>query len=433
MSLLDLAFQDGRPWIRIGDRFGVTKKPGGLAASRSDGVPFVPMEAIPRGGTYEPTAAVTKALGEITSGTYFERGDLLVAKITPSFENGKQALVRSLTQTFGYATTEVIPLHALTVDSDPRLLFFYLLHPDVRHHVAERMEGSTGRQRVPERLLLDLPMPDFDPKTQARLADALELIQCAAKVEENAVAVAIDLKTATMRQLFRRGLRAEAQKESELGPIPESWEVATIDKHFAVVSGGTPSRSNAAYWTGGTIPWIKTTEVKYSVITETEEYITRAGLDGSAAKLLQPGTLLMAMYGQGVTRGKVAILGIEASCNQACAAITPTDDEVAPRYLYHYLTSRYDAIRSLAHGGQQQNLNLDIVRRIGIAVPPTIEEQREIVEVLDALDSKTDLHRRKRAVLDQLFESLLHKLMTGEISVDNLDLSALPSIDGTAA
>lgn len=199
-----------------------------------------------------------------------------------------------------------------------------------------------------------------------------------------------------------------------------------------VVSGGTPSRSNLAYWSGGTIPWVKTTEVHYSVITETEEYITQAGLTGSAAKMLPTGTLLMAMYGQGVTRGKVGILGIESSCNQACAAMTPTDDVVLPRYLYHYLTSRYEAIRSLAHGGQQQNLNLDIVRKIAVPVPPTPAEQQEIVDVLDALDRKTDLQRRKGAVLRQFFESLLHKLMTGEVSVDDLDLSALPVTEGNA-
>lgn len=272
-----------------------------------------------------------------------------------------------------------------------------------------------------------------DRAVEDRLAAALDWIEEASRMEADAVARIVQLKAAAMDQLFRCGLRGEAQKDTEIGPIPDSWEVATIDKHFAVVSGGTPSRGNAAYWAGGTISWVKTTEVNYSVITETEEHITQAGLDGSAAKMLQPGTLLMAMYGQGVTRGKVGILGIEASCNQACAAVTPTDDEVAPRYLYHYLTSQYEAIRSLAHGGQQQNLNLDIVRKIGMAVPPTMDEQQEIVDVLDTLDSKTDLHRRKRAVLDQLFKSLLHKLMTGEISVYDLDLSALPSIDGSAA
>jgi type I restriction enzyme S subunit len=238
---------------------------------------------------------------------------------------------------------------------------------------------------------------------------------------------ATELKRVVMTRLFTRGLCGEASKETEIGLVPESWEVASLGAHHAVVSGGTPSRGNPVFWTDGTIPWAKTTEVDYCVINETEERITPQGLENSAAKLLPAGTLLMAMYGQGVTRGKVAILGIEAACNQACAAITPNDEVVLLRYLYHFLAWRYEAIRSLAHGGQQQNLNLEIVRDLPLAYPQTEGEQREIVAILDALDRKIALHRRKRAVLEELFQSLLHKLMIGEIRVADLDLSALAS------
>ena len=272
-----------------------------------------------------------------------------------------------------------------------------------------------------------------DAAVQRSIAALLSRVERALVLQDELVALLEHAKAAVMNQLFARGLRGEVQKDSEIGAIPAGWELATIDQHFSVVSGGTPSRGNDSYWAGGTIPWVKTTEVKYSVITETDEHITQAGLDGSAAKMLRPGTLLMAMYGQGVTRGKVGILGIEASCNQACAAMTPTDDDVLPQYLYHFLTSRYEAIRSLAHGGQQQNLNLDIVRKIDVPVPSTTDEQQEIVDVLDALDRKIDVHRRKGDVLDQLFKSLLHKLMTGEVSVADLDLSALPKLEGSAA
>jgi len=324
-------------------------------------------------------------------------------------------------------------LRPIADDVDPRFYVYFLQSAFTQLGL---FEGAGNRTTIPNlssgRLkALDVPHPPF--LEQVAIADSLRYVQRARHLNAGLLATTEELKAAAMHQLFTRGLRGDALKETEFGPIPCRWVVATIDKHFTVISGGTPSRSNAAYWVGGTIPWVKTTEVNYSVITETEEHITRAGLDQSAAKMLQPGTLLMAMYGQGVTRGKVAILGIEASCNQACAAMIPTDDKVTPRYLYHFLTSRYEAIRSLAHGGQQQNLNLDIVRSIDFPVPPTIDEQQEIVDVIDSLDSKIRLHRRKRSVLDQLFESLLHKLVTGEISVYDLDLSALPANDGSAA
>ena len=171
MSLFDTELAEGRQWLRLGDTYEITKKPRGLDTSLLPTIPFVPMAAIPQGGAYAPDYAL-KAPTKIRSGTYFERGDILVAKITPSFENGKQALATTLPTPYGYATTEVIPLRPLKEEHDRRLLFFYLLHPDVRHHVAERMEGTTGRQRVPEDVLLDLPFPEFNPEEQTAVANS---------------------------------------------------------------------------------------------------------------------------------------------------------------------------------------------------------------------------------------------------------------------
>lgn len=170
---------------------------------------------------------------------------------------------------------------------------------------------------------------------------------------------------------------------------------------------------------------MKTTEINYTPISEVEEYITEAGLRNSAAKMLPAGTLLIAMYGQGVTRGRVAFLQIDAACNQACAAMNPLDAALEPTYLFHWLSHRYDEIRNLAHGGQQQNLNLEIVRGLKVARPTDVVEQREIVAILDAINRKIALHKEKRAVLEALFKSLLHKLMTGEVRVADLHLDAL--------
>jgi type I restriction enzyme S subunit len=424
MSLFEVDLGSRRNWGRIGDFYAITKKPRSLDVSAMAEIPFSAMEAIPQGGAYDPSFTM-KAPRAITSGTYFEPGDVLVAKITPSFENGKQAFARTLPAPFGYATTEVIPLHPSKSGHDPRLLFFYLLHPDVRHHLTERMEGSTGRQRVPESVLLDLPIPEIDQEEQTAIADALETIHAAAAAEMNAEQNASALKHAAMNVLFSHGRHHEVQRDSEVGPVPCGWLVDRLGSHHSVISGGTPSRSNPKFWSGGTIPWVKTGEVNYCIINETEEHITPLGIDQSAAKVLRAGTLLMAMYGQGSTRGKVAILGIDGACNQACAAITPRDDAILPRYLYHFLSWRYEEIRSLAHGGQQQNLNLEIVRELLVAYPKSSKEQEAIFTILDALDRKAYLHLSKRHVLEELFKSLLHKLMTGEIAVSDLDLSAL--------
>ena len=313
---------------------------------------------------------------------------------------------------------------------DQRYLGYYLSQVDYADHQDRQLKGNTLNQAKIDRIPVLLP-PSHE---QRAVADVLDQCRAGINTERTAENAASELKRAAMNRLFTRGLRGEAQKETEIGLVPESWKVASLGAHHMVVSGGTPSRSNPAFWMDGTIPWVKTTEVAYCVVHETEEHITQQGLENSSAKMLPAGTLLMAMYGQGVTRGKVAILGIEAACNQACAAITPIDEAVLPHYLYHFLAWRYEAIRSLAHGGQQQNLNLEIVRDLPLAYPQTDNEQREIVAVLDALDRKIALHHQKRAVLEELFQSLLHKLMIGDIRVSDLDLSALlPATEGVAA
>lgn len=308
---------------------------------------------------------------------------------------------------------------------DPAFLAFALLQhwrsgksrTHARAHVAQ---ASIIGQRFRE-----MALPRFSHPEERAIGSLLTCAQHDVELADREIDLCEGLKRAVMRELFTRGLRGELRKESELGRIPDTWQLASIGDHFTVASGGTPSRSNPHFWRDGIIPWVKTTEINYDVITRTEEAITELGLRRSAAKMLAPGTILMAMYGQGVTRGKVAVLGIEAACNQACAAMQPSDDSVIPKFLLHYLEYRYEEIRRLAHGGQQQNLNLDIVRSVRLAFPTDTREQTEIVEILDAIDEKLTLHKRKRDLLDDLFETLLNALMSGQVSASDLDLTAL--------
>jgi type I restriction enzyme S subunit len=225
-----------------------------------------------------------------------------------------------------------------------------------------------------------------------------------------------------MNRLFTQGLRGEPIQETEIGPIPASWRIATIDEFATVNSGGTPSRTNPEYWTGGSIPWVKTGEVDYCVIEDTEEKVTAEGLANSAAKIFPKGTLLVAMYGQGVTRGKVAVLGIDAATNQACAALQLKNKKIDANFLYYILVAGYERLRGLAHGGQQQNLNGDLIRGFAFGVTDDLEEQRDIASALTTIDHKLAHHQKKRAALNDLFQTMLHKLMTGEIRVADLDI-----------
>ena len=198
-------------------------------------------------------------------------------------------------------------------------------------------------------------------------------------------------------------------KQTEVGVIPEDWEVMNLGSFAAVSSGGTPSRKNQLFWNGN-IPWVTTSKIDFNLIEEADEFITEDGVNNSAAKIYKSGTLLMAMYGQGKTRGKVAILGIDATTNQACAAISLNHD-VVKDYIFYNLSGRYDEIRALSNTGNQENLNGLLIKKIPIPLPPTREEQTAIATALsdtDTLISRLEaLIAKKRAIKQGAMQQLL--------------------------
>lgn len=297
----------------------------------------------------------------------------------------------------------------------PRFLALYLLwlwmtgaaRRLCRRHVNQ---ASIGLERMRQ---IAIPLPPA--RDQHAIADSLTKIQSAADIQDRIVAVLKVIKAATMAKLFREGVRGEPLKQTEIGEIPESWDVVRLGDHCRMASGGTPARDVGAYW-GGDIPWVKTAEIDYRPILTTEERITQVGLENSSARVFPKGTLLMAMYGQGVTRGKVAVLEIEAATNQACAALFP-DETLDPGFLDAFCVHAYDAIRNLGHGANQKNLSADILREIRLPRPPSLDEQREVSHVLRALEGRLHLAEKTRRMLETLFSSTLHLLMTGQMRV----------------
>ena len=189
--------------------------------------------------------------------------------------------------------------------------------------------------------------------------------------------------------------------------IPENWEIKEIAQFASLASGGTPKRENTDYWNGN-IPWVTTTLITGKTIHEAEEYISDIGLNNSSTKLFPKDTILMAMYGQGQTRGRVSKLGIQAATNQACAAIIP-DTTVEVDYLLEYLLLNYKNIRKLSNTGNQENLSLQLIKAIKVKVPP-IHEQRKIATILNTWDEAIQkceqtilsLLRRNKGLAQQL-------------------------------
>lgn len=174
-----------------------------------------------------------------------------------------------------------------------------------------------------------------------------------------------------------------------------------------VISGGTPNRKKEDYWVNGTINWVKTTELKNTKINDTEEKISALGLKNSSAKIVPKNTILVAMYGQGKTRGMTALLNIEASTNQACACILPNNN-INYMYLWKYMILSYNQLRNMAKGGNQPNLNLDIIKNFKILIPP-IELQNKFAKRVKHIDKIKSTIQNSLNKLETLKKSLMQE------------------------
>jgi type I restriction enzyme, S subunit len=243
------------------------------------------------------------------------------------------------------------------------------------------------------------------------------------------------LRRSAMRALFARGLRGEAPKGTEIGPIPESWQAIPLGSLGRVGNGSTPKRSIRDYWDGGEFPWLTSAKVYDRDIAAADQFVTATALRECHLPIIEPGAVLIAITGQGKTLGHCAVLRMRATVNQHVAYVT-IDPEVADScFVRGYLETQYDYFRQIGAGGGSTKgaLTCAFLRSVRIPLPPTLDEQREVAAALDAIDRKIELHRRKRAVLDDLFQALLHKLMTREIRVADLDLSVLTTKPAEAA
>jgi type I restriction enzyme M protein len=193
-------------------------------------------------------------------------------------------------------------------------------------------------------------------------------------------------------------------------PIDPSWPLVQLESICSIVSGGTPSRSNNAYW-NGTIPWITTALIDYERIVQAKEFITQEGMESSSARMIPKDTVLMAMYGQGTTRGRVAVLGIDASINQACAAFLIKDGSISSEYLFAILRASYDELRRISdnRGGNQGNLSAQILKQFPIPLPP-LATQRAIVAEIEAERALVNANRELITRMEKKIQATLARV-----------------------
>ncbi len=229
---------------------------------------------------------------------------------------------------------------------------------------------------------------------------------------QNRIATILD-KTDNLRRSHKESIRLREQFLSALfnqkfgDPVanPKGFKTQRIDSLCEVATGATPLRDRSDYY-DGIYPWIKTGEVDNPLILSAEEHISDAALDETNCKLFPKGTLLVAMYGQGKTRGKVGMLGISAATNQACAAILPSQ-KINPNFLYTQISLMYEHIRSMGRGGNQENLNLSMIKSLEVLVPPQALVEK-FVSVSQAVRNNQSKAQLMQADTERLFMSLVN-------------------------
>lgn len=288
---------------------------------------------------------------------------------------------------------------------DPDFASFQVGSPYGKAYFFAHAKKTTGIASINQGVLGAFPLlsPPLDEQRQiaARLKAQL------AEVETARQAVQVQLRDA---DLLRKHLLRQTFDALHDAPhkVLSNWARTT--------SGSTPSRGDKRYWSPAEIPWVKTGEVAFASIAQTEEFISRHALAECSLTLLPARTLLIAMYGQGKTRGQSAILEIEATTNQACFAILPNDSWDAD-FLHHWLMASYDDLRGLSdgRGGNQANLNGGLLNALEIPAPD-INDQRRIVTRLKSQLAEVDAIAQAAAAQLAEIERLPQKLLAQAFS-----------------
>ncbi len=298
---------------------------------------------------------------------------------------------------------------------DNMFLYFNLLWLEPK--ISKYGTGSTFKQINKTQLSeIEVNRLNFNLPEQRKIAAVLSLVQRAIEQQERLIQVTTELKKALMKKLFTEGLHGEPQKMTEIGPVPESWEVVELGEVCEVKSGGTPSKKEKIYWENGTIPWIRSEKCQDCFITDADDFITEEGLKRSSAKIFDKGTVLIAMVG--ATIGKTGYLLLPSTTNQNVAGLNPINsDKLNSLFLFYCLQSRYNAF---AKEKGYKIANLSFIKSFEISIPP-LAEQQAIADILSTIDQTIEHHTSKKQKLESIFHTLLHQLMTAQIRVNDLD------------
>jgi len=345
-----------------------------------------------------------------------KEGDILLARYGGSL--GK--VFKAHTGAYNVALAKVIKLYP-NVIHDEYLYLYYLsdFYQDFCIKAGNGRSAQAGFNRQDmEKLIFPLP-----PLTeQQRIVDRIEsLFAKLDEAKEKAQAVVDgfeDRKAAILHKAFTGELTEKWRKNN--GGDLNAWKKYCLKDCCSIGSGGTPSRKEPENYEGD-IPWIKTGEIDWNYIYDSEEHISENAIANSSAKIYPIDAVLVAMYGMGVTRGRAGILKIPAATNQAVCVLQPYD-YLLNRYLFYFFMCNYWDIREKAVGGNQLNLSATIIGKLDIHIPP-IEEQEEIISILDDIlekdSSEKEIAEQVITKIDSMKKAILARAFRGELGTND--------------
>lgn len=371
----------------------------------------IPMNLIPEDGIY--VNFIMKSIDDIKSGDICKEGDILLAGITPSFENGKQGIVPPLPSKYAITTTEAFPLICGS-NVESHFIFYLLKYEFTRRIIASRMEGSTGRQRIPSDVLMNFHIPVPPLVEQRGIVEVLGTVDECIRLTDAVIERAEELKRGLMQQLLTRGIGHTDYKETPLGEIPKNWKITTLAKEFNIIDckHRTPEYVNEGY------PCIRPRDIQPFITdlssankTSYEDY-----LDMIEKYEPKKGDIV---YSRNASYGVSGYVLTDEKFSIGQDTIIITSKNHSTKYLYYFLNSPFiiNYVQRISTGSTFKRINLKEIKKIRFSLPP-VEEQYKISDILWKIDSRILKENEIKTKTLQLKQGLLQSLLSGKIRVE---------------
>ncbi len=305
--------------------------------------------------------------------------------------------------------------------ADPQFVLYWLWYAFQVGNLYFGRGNVTTIPNLSQSKLRELPLAIPPLHEQKKIAHILSTVQRAIEEQERIIQTTTELKKALMQKLFTEGLRGEPQKETEIGLVPESWEVVPLSDVCQFQSGGTPSKKNPEFWRG-TIPWVSPKDMKRPRLDDVTDHISQEALE-SGSKLAPAGSVFIVVRGMILAKTvPVALAEVPMAINQDMKAIVSGSKLCSNFLLYALETLRDNLFKKVGRSGHgTATLMGHEVATFKIPLPD-LQTQKEIASEIQNLERKKELHDQKQTQLQDLFRTLLHELMTAKTHAHELEL-----------